>query len=257
MQIGCVCGRGRAVHIMAGTAFRQSGHVRHQPGLRTRHFKVVDRVQQDDLATVGQQNHLLADNVEIADAVTDIDRLDIIAAVPFAHPQQRPCPQRGDHQVAVPGRVEVVDVDQRTDAGIGHEGDQRRGVSTMDRARIYRLLGEGISAVFRAHRDIGPAVIPAILDQVELIPAFRAVFGGNDLSIGGNRKALRVAMPGRDDAAVAGLHIDAQDLAQVGIGVLGGGNRPLEDIADAVQAVIANGDDQIAGCRIIGHGAAA
>ena len=75
--------------------------------------------------------------------------------------------------------------------------------------------------VVRAVADMRPAVVAVGQDTIELVAPGGTVLGRPDGSIPGHDESLRVAVPEREDARLAGVGIDGEDLAVADIRIAG------------------------------------
>src|SRR5262245_13147550 len=150
--------------------------------------------------------------------------LNHLVAVNF-EPHQGLAGQRADKEVAAPRREQIAGQERHA-----RRCDRRHPVpQRLLHSRLVRALVDLGAAVVDAVADHRPTVILALLDNVDLVAAARAVFVLPQLACGGvQRETLRIAMAVAPDfrfgAGLAGERIvgrhrairpDADDLAEV------------------------------------------
>src|SRR5262249_24469944 len=164
----------------------------------------------------------------IADAFTqplqEALLLDHLVAVEL-QPHQKLADQRTDEEVAAPGRQQIAGIER-------HPGRGDRGHPVFERmlhALLVRALVDLGADVVDAVADHWPAVILALLDEVDLVAAARPMFVLAQLSGQGvEREALGIAVAVAPDLGLGGrpadegidrrnraIGPDANDLAEV------------------------------------------
>src|SRR5262245_15498091 len=150
--------------------------------------------------------------------------LDHIVAVEF-EPHQKLAGQRADEEVATPGRQQTAGIER-------HPGRSDRGHPVFERllhALLVRALVDPGAAVVDAVADHWPAVILALLDEVDLVAAARPMLVLPQLSGHGvEREALGIAVAVAPDLRLGGrpadegivrrnraIGPDANDLAEI------------------------------------------
>src|SRR5262249_47081691 len=162
--------------------------------------------------------------------------LDHLVAVEL-EPRQELADQRADEEVAAPGRQQIAGVER-------HPGRGDRGHPVLERllhALLVRALVDFGAAVVDAVADHRPAVILALLDQVDLVAAPRPMLVLPQLSGHGvEREPLGIAVAVAPDLRLGG------GLAGEGIvrrnGAIGPDANDLAEVIGKILRLVAGGE---------------